>query len=134
MVREDQGSLWLEILRRQRTGASVQYRYTKAILCRLQCFMSYSCIFGLTGSLGQLSERDYLSEQYDAVTFNVPFFLDTCKSDDSGASAMGDAVKVLSDKALGRDPAEDAKRKAMLGTIGVVKEFDESGLLASTEF
>jgi len=83
MINEQSWSLWLEILKSQNNYPEkwVEYKYEKAILSRLQCFMSYSCIFGLTGSLGQQAEKNYLLEHYEAVTFNVPFFLDTCRAE-----------------------------------------------------
>mmetsp|Transcript_86201 Transcript_86201/g.244548 ORF Transcript_86201/g.244548 Transcript_86201/m.244548 type:complete len:167 (+) Transcript_86201:3-503(+) len=90
-VAEHAWSLWLEILRSQKTvpAGFVHYKYTKAVLCRLQCFMSYTCIFGLTGSLGQGAERRYLAEHYEAATFSVPFFLDTCRGEGGGAQGGG---------------------------------------------
>jgi hypothetical protein len=83
--------LWFEILKTLRTSSQwIKYQYPKAILSRLQCFMSYSCIFGLTGSLGQKAERQFLSEHCKAVTFNVPYFLDTCRAE--GGKVQGKNV------------------------------------------
>eukprot|EP00928_Gymnodinium_smaydae_P061945 TRINITY_DN458_c0_g6_i1.p1 TRINITY_DN458_c0_g6~~TRINITY_DN458_c0_g6_i1.p1 ORF type:complete len:1920 (-),score=455.95 TRINITY_DN458_c0_g6_i1:187-5574(-) len=76
--------LWYEIRHWIETewAGWVTYKCIKGILCKKHCFTSYPCIFGLTGSLGQKAEKSYLAEQYDAVSFNVPYFLDTCKSDE----------------------------------------------------
>ena len=38
----------------------------------------YSCIFGLTGSIGGGAERTYIRNTYRAVPFEVPQFLQTC--------------------------------------------------------
>lgn len=86
MPREQDWALWLEILKSQRNHPAqwIEYKYEKAILCSVQCFMTYSCIFGLTGSLGGPAEKKYLGEQYEAVTFNVPPFLDTCRAEGGG--------------------------------------------------
>jgi len=79
-------ALWLEVKRAQRKGATgrIRYKFVKAVLSRIQCFMSYACIFGVTGSLGQNAEKKYLAEHYEAVAFNVPYFLDTCRNDSGG--------------------------------------------------
>jgi len=84
--------LWFEIRHWIDTEwqGEVTYKCTKSILCKKRCFTSYSSIFGLTGSLGQSAEQEYLRAQYDAVTFNVPHFLDTCRRDDG--RPMGKAV------------------------------------------
>eukprot|EP00929_Paragymnodinium_shiwhaense_P063274 TRINITY_DN3161_c0_g4_i1.p1 TRINITY_DN3161_c0_g4~~TRINITY_DN3161_c0_g4_i1.p1 ORF type:complete len:1922 (+),score=477.26 TRINITY_DN3161_c0_g4_i1:213-5978(+) len=68
----------------------VTYKSIKSILCKKHCFTSYSCIFGLTGSLGQRAEQSFLLTHYDAAAFNVPCFLDTCIS--GGAYATGKPV------------------------------------------
>lgn len=80
-VMERGWSLWLEIIKSNNNFPSqwVEYKYEKAILSRLQCYMSYTCICGLTGSLGQSAEREYLKKYYEAVTWHVPPFLDTCR-------------------------------------------------------
>eukprot|EP00971_Amphidinium_carterae_P159993 3172051-Amphidinium_carterae.1 len=86
-IDQDGWALWLEVKRAQRRGASaakIRYKYVKAVLSRIQCFMSYACIFGVTGSLGQSAEKRYLAEHYEAVALNVPYFLDTCRSDSGG--------------------------------------------------
>jgi len=94
MIREQDWSLWLEVLKSQQNHPAqwIEYKYEKAILSSLQCFMSYSCLFGLTGSLGQSAEKKYLGEHYEAVSFNVPYFLDTCRTD--GKAIQGKKVPV----------------------------------------
>eukprot|EP00429_Kryptoperidinium_foliaceum_P071067 CAMPEP_0176058566 /NCGR_PEP_ID=MMETSP0120_2-20121206/29181_1 /TAXON_ID=160619 /ORGANISM="Kryptoperidinium foliaceum, Strain CCMP 1326" /LENGTH=1562 /DNA_ID=CAMNT_0017392095 /DNA_START=32 /DNA_END=4720 /DNA_ORIENTATION=+ len=118
LIKEDAWSLWLEVLKRhRRDGAyNVQYKYVKAVLCRLQCFMSYACIFGLTGSLGQTSEMAYLQEHYEAVTFNAPYFLDTCRAEPmtTGRPVVGDRVVVKTEN------SEGSMNPARVGTVGLV--------------
>merc|ERR1740138_1382093 len=64
-IAEGGWTLWFEILKTMKTTAQwVKYQYPKAILSRLECFMSYTCVFGLTGSLGQKSEKKFMSEHF----------------------------------------------------------------------
>lgn len=129
LVREDTWGLWMEVLKRQRSDGAypVKYKHTKAILCRLQCFMSYACIFGLTGSLGRKSEKEYLCEHYEAATFNVPFFLDTCRDERRESETelrrpldIGDRIIVQSDYDHKDDCAIEfdcVKTRGLVGTI-----------------
>eukprot|EP00929_Paragymnodinium_shiwhaense_P063270 TRINITY_DN3161_c0_g2_i1.p1 TRINITY_DN3161_c0_g2~~TRINITY_DN3161_c0_g2_i1.p1 ORF type:complete len:1868 (+),score=480.55 TRINITY_DN3161_c0_g2_i1:49-5652(+) len=84
MIKVGWWDLWYEIKYWMDTEweGSVTYKCIKSILCKKHCFTSYSCIFGLTGSLGQRAEQNFLATHYDAAVFNVPYFLDTCRSDD----------------------------------------------------
>jgi hypothetical protein len=93
MIREHDWALWLEILKSQRNHPAqwIEYKYEKAVMSSLQCFMSYSCLFGLTGSLGQQAEKKYLAEHYEATAFLVPPFLDTCRTGD-GKGIQGKKV------------------------------------------
>jgi len=79
--------------------------------------MSYSCIFGLTGSLGRSAEKGYLAEHYEAVSFNVPYFLDTCRVD--GKAIQGKKVPVHINKS---DPltTQEAQDSAVI-ELAVVK-------------
>merc|ERR1719428_1787458 len=49
------------------------------VICKKSCFSSYSFIFGLTGSLGTDAEQAYTRKHFNASTFMVPPFLDTCR-------------------------------------------------------
>jgi len=131
VIREDAWALWMEALKKHRTEGSysVKYKYVKAILCRLQCFMSYSCIFGLTGSLGRNSEKDYLRDHYEAAAWNVPFFLDTCRdehrssSSSSGAATtdeplqIGDRINVITENG---DTVVELDRIGTEGLVGSI--------------
>eukprot|EP00929_Paragymnodinium_shiwhaense_P063272 TRINITY_DN3161_c0_g3_i1.p1 TRINITY_DN3161_c0_g3~~TRINITY_DN3161_c0_g3_i1.p1 ORF type:complete len:1788 (+),score=434.49 TRINITY_DN3161_c0_g3_i1:61-5424(+) len=84
MIKVGWWDLWYEIrywIDTQWEGR-VTYKCIKSILCKKHCFTQYSCIFGLTGSLGQKAEQKFLAQHYDAVVFNVPYFLDTCRRGD----------------------------------------------------
>eukprot|EP00927_Polykrikos_kofoidii_P002901 TRINITY_DN11158_c0_g1_i1.p1 TRINITY_DN11158_c0_g1~~TRINITY_DN11158_c0_g1_i1.p1 ORF type:complete len:1645 (-),score=343.21 TRINITY_DN11158_c0_g1_i1:112-4962(-) len=76
--------LWYEIRHWIDTqwAGSITYKSIKSILCKKYCFTSYPTIFGLTGSLGQHAEKQYVAAHYDAITFNVPCFLETCRKGD----------------------------------------------------
>eukprot|EP00966_Prymnesium_polylepis_P141811 3274215-Prymnesium_polylepis.1 len=43
-------------------------------------YTKYSCIFGLTGSVGGDAERQYIKKTYDLHVYEVPQFLKTCKN------------------------------------------------------
>ena len=47
-------------------------------LCTPFVYSRYRCIFGLTGSVGSVSERKYMKESLRAVAYEVPQFLNTC--------------------------------------------------------
>ena len=47
-------------------------------LCTPYVYSQYNCIFGLTGSVGSISERKYMKESLRAVAYEVPQFLNTC--------------------------------------------------------
>mmetsp|Transcript_120802 Transcript_120802/g.313667 ORF Transcript_120802/g.313667 Transcript_120802/m.313667 type:complete len:1794 (-) Transcript_120802:25-5406(-) len=132
MIQENSWSLWLEVLRRNKTGKSASYRYVKAILCRLQCFRTYACIFGLTGSLGQESEKQYLLDYYDAVTFNVPFFLDTCRSDEEAPSPHEGELVIINDEQ--GDAEGRSSRKGTKGSIGMLVERNPKQKMCRVDF
>eukprot|EP00929_Paragymnodinium_shiwhaense_P063269 TRINITY_DN3161_c0_g1_i1.p1 TRINITY_DN3161_c0_g1~~TRINITY_DN3161_c0_g1_i1.p1 ORF type:complete len:1982 (+),score=496.58 TRINITY_DN3161_c0_g1_i1:40-5946(+) len=96
MIKVGWWDLWYEIRYWIDTNwqGSVTYKCIKSILCKKHCFTSYSCILGLTGSLGQMAEQDFLSTHYNAVVFNVPYFLDTCRRAD-GSEQGKPVVKSL---------------------------------------
>lgn len=99
----------------------------KAVLCRLQCFRTYSCIFGLTGSLGQDAEKQYLMQYYDAVTWNVPYFLDTCRGDeDKSPFVKGEMVKIVSEEG---DSAGLRQRKGTKNSLGRLLDVGRDSLL-----
>lgn len=50
-------------------------------LCTPFMYTKYSCIFGLTGSVGSEAEKKYIKETYRAVSYEVPQFLTTCEGD-----------------------------------------------------
>jgi superfamily II DNA/RNA helicase len=62
-------------------------------VCTPYVFSQYSCIFGLTGSVGAEAEKGYLVEHYGAAFFKVPSFLSTCTAaTPSAAENLGVSV------------------------------------------
>lgn len=49
-------------------------------ICIPYILRKYQCIFGLTGSLGSLAEREYIEQALSAVSMEVPSLLATCRS------------------------------------------------------
>ncbi|KAL1522513.1 hypothetical protein AB1Y20_017500 [Prymnesium parvum] len=49
-------------------------------LCTPYMYTKYSCIFGLTGSVGGEAEREYIKKTYALHVYEVPQFLKTCKN------------------------------------------------------
>jgi len=49
------------------------------VMSRPRVFRKYSCILGLSGSIGSQPERDFLRDTYRAAFFEVPPFLKTCR-------------------------------------------------------
>ena len=72
---------WLEYLNYDRRSNSPDKLSYFNALCTPFMYNKYSCIFGLTGSVGGEAERKYIKETYRAVAFEVPQFLNTCKGD-----------------------------------------------------
>ncbi|KAL1529282.1 hypothetical protein AB1Y20_000236 [Prymnesium parvum] len=48
-------------------------------MCTPYMYNKYECIFGLTGSVGGQAERDYIEKTFNAVPYQVPLFLTTCR-------------------------------------------------------
>ena len=72
---------WLEYLNyrdhRQTLGPYKKQTFFAA-MCTPYMYTKYSCIFGLTGSIGGELEKEYIKQTYRAVAFEVPQFLKTC--------------------------------------------------------
>lgn len=48
-------------------------------MCTPYMYNKYECIFGLTGSVGGTAEQTYIEKTYNALSYNVPLFLTTCR-------------------------------------------------------
>ena len=72
---------WLEYLNFRQFNTPPQKRTFYAGLCTPFMYANYSCIFGLTGSVGGPAEKEYIKNTYRAVSYEVPQFLTTCKGE-----------------------------------------------------
>mmetsp|Transcript_105736 Transcript_105736/g.337770 ORF Transcript_105736/g.337770 Transcript_105736/m.337770 type:complete len:872 (+) Transcript_105736:792-3407(+) len=71
--------MWLEVLRSELDPEYVfSFKAVQTVISKVLSHQTYSRIFGLTGSVGGVAERDFLKTHYGAVVFQVPSFLDTC--------------------------------------------------------
>ncbi|KAL3921576.1 MAG: hypothetical protein SGPRY_004857 [Prymnesium sp.] len=62
-------------------------------ICTPYMYNKYECIFGLAGSVGGQAERDYIEKTFNAVPFQVPLFLSTCR-DSAKTAARNKGVMV----------------------------------------
>mmetsp|Transcript_55153 Transcript_55153/g.146336 ORF Transcript_55153/g.146336 Transcript_55153/m.146336 type:complete len:638 (+) Transcript_55153:396-2309(+) len=62
------------------------------VLCTPYMYRQYDCIFGLTGSVGGIAERDYIRKTYKGVVYDVPQFLYTCTPEVEGKPNKQPAV------------------------------------------
>lgn len=70
---------WLIYLMYRDFGTSPK-KFTPCLtMCTPYMYNKYECIFGLTGSVGGLAERDYIEKTFNAVPYHVPLFLTTCR-------------------------------------------------------
>jgi hypothetical protein len=79
IVLKNRYSLWLEFLRYRDDSTYSPEVSTSFFYQNVTHLMTkYDAIVGLSGSLGCPSERQFLRDTYQASTFEVPPFLDTC--------------------------------------------------------
>jgi len=71
--------LWLDVMRaRADPRHDLRPSPPQTVTSKVASYASYLHIFGLTASLGGPAERKFLREHYDAVSFKVPSYLDSC--------------------------------------------------------
>jgi len=80
-INEGHWSLALEFKNyEERCNDGITYNERLFIMNRPRVFRLYSHIVGLSGSVGNDSERSFLKNVYHAKFFKVPVFLSTCKN------------------------------------------------------
>jgi len=77
--REQAYELWLELLNNKTFGTPVRYLAPQFLLSRPHVLKKHSKIMGLSGSLGNDAEQDFVKEVYNCDLLLVPPFLDCCR-------------------------------------------------------
>ncbi|KAK3267466.1 hypothetical protein CYMTET_23979 [Cymbomonas tetramitiformis] len=77
--RDSAYELWLELLNNQQFKTPVRYLSPQFLLSRPYVLKKHSKIIGLSGSLGNEAEQDFVKSTYECELLHVPAFLDCCR-------------------------------------------------------